>query len=87
MVDRRIITKFDLRLHKFEQSEDDKNIWIRIGPIRYSHNSMIYKYYWKERILKYICRDCFGFVEYIGQICDEREAYSEILTIGSFLDN
>ena len=87
MTNRRIITKSILRLHGFKQTEDDKNIWFRQGTIRYSHDGMTYKYYWKERILKLICLDCVGFVNYILQMTDERKAYSEILTIGSFLNN
>lgn len=87
MAVRRIITKSDLRIRGFKQSETDKNIWIREGPLRYSNSIMTYKYYWKERILKFICRGCIGGVEYAGQFPDERSAYSEILIIRSFLNN
>lgn len=79
MTDRRIITKSTLRLHGFKQTEGDKNIWFKQGTIRHSHDGMTYKYYWKEHILEFICRDCVGFVQYTGQIDDERKAYSEIL--------
>lgn len=87
MYKRRIITKFDLRIHGFNQTENDKNIWFRKGPIRYKNSIMMYKYYWKERILEFICCGCIGGVEYMGQFLDERKAYSEIRTIGSFLNN
>ena len=60
---------------------DDKNIWIKWAPIRHSHNALKYIYHWKERILEYICYDCVGFIEYTGQICNENEAYKEIITI------
>lgn len=84
---RRIITKFDLRLHGFKQMEDDKNIWFRQGPTSYKNSIMIYKYYWKERILEFICCGCIGGVEYRGKFPDEREAYSEIIRIKALLNN
>ena len=81
MSNKRKITKIDLQLRDFKQMVDDKNIWIKWTPIRHSHNALKYIYHWKEHILEYICYDCVGFVEYTGQICNEREAYKEIMTI------
>lgn len=79
MLKKRKITKPTLLLHNFKQLESDKNIWIKRVPIRHSHDALIYTYQWKERILKYTCYDCVGFVEYTGQICNEHEAYKEII--------
>lgn len=81
MSNRRKITKIDLQLHDFTQIVDDKNIWIKWVPIRHSHNALKYIYHWKERILEYICFDCLGCVQYNGQICNEHDAYKEIMTI------
>ena len=81
MSNRRKITTIDLRLHDFKQMSDNKNIWIKWVPIRCSNDALKYTYHWKERILKYTCYDCVGFIVYTGQICDEREAYKEIMII------
>lgn len=81
MLNKRKITTIVLRLRNFKQMADDKNIWIKSVPIRHSHDALIYTYHWKERILKYTCYDCVGFVEYTSQICNEYEAYKEIITI------
>lgn len=81
MLNKRKITTIVLQLHNFKQMVDDKNIWIKRVPIRHSHNYLIYTYHWKERILKYTCYDCVGFVEYTGQICNEYDVYKEIITI------
>ncbi len=78
---RRKISKFNLLLHGFKLSDEDINIWTKRVPIKRSHDVMIYNYHWKERILKYTCYDCIGFVLYTGQIDDEQKAYNEILTI------
>ena len=77
----RKISKFYLLLHGFKLSDEDINIWTKQVPIKHSHDVMIYNYHWKERILKYICYDCIGYVQYTGQIDDEQKAYNEILTI------
>lgn len=69
-----------MQLHNFKQMVDDKNIWIKYVPIRHAHRYLKYTYHWKERILKYTCYDCVGFVEYTGQICNEHEAYKDIIT-------
>lgn len=81
MWNKRKITTIVLRLHNFKQLVDDKNIWIKCVSIRHSHNALIYAYHWNERILKYTCYDCVGFVEYTGQICNEHDVYKEIITI------
>lgn len=81
MSNKRKITKIDLQLHDFKQMVDDKNIWIKRVAIRHSHDALIYTYHWKERVLKYTCYDCVGFVQYTGQICNEHDAYKEIMTI------
>ena len=79
MLKKRKITKPTLLLRDFKQIESDKNIWIKWVPIRHSHNALKYIYHWKERILEYICYDCLGCVQYTGQICNEHEAYKEII--------
>lgn len=79
MAGRRKISKLNLLLHGFKLS-DDINIWIKQVRIKHSHDSMVYKYYWKERILEFICRDCVGFVIHSGQICNEYNIYKEIMT-------
>lgn len=81
MLNKRKITTIVLQLRNFKQMADDKDIWIKCVPIRHSHDALIYTYHWKERILKYTCYDCVGFVEYTRQICNEHEAYKEIITI------
>ena len=81
MLNKRKITTIDLKLHDFKQMVENKNIWFKWVPIRYSHNALKYTYHWKERILEYTCYDCVGFVEYTGQICNEINAYKEIITI------
>lgn len=81
MSNRRKITTAVLRSHNFKQIVNDKNIWIKHVPCHYSHDKLIYTYYWKERILKYTCYDCIGFVQYSGQMYDEYVAYREIITI------
>lgn len=81
MSNKRKITTIDLKLHNFKQMVDNKNIWTKCVPIRQSHDALIYRYYWKERILEYTCYDCVGSVQYNGQICNEYEAYKEIITI------
>ena len=80
MSNKRKITKIDLQLRDFKQMVDDKNIWIKWAPIRHSRDALKYIYHWKERILEYICYDCVGFIEYNGQICNEYNAYKEIIT-------
>lgn len=79
MLKRRKITKPTLLLRDFKQLENDKNVWIKRVPIRHSHDMLIYTYHWKERILKYTCYDCVWSVQYTGQICNEHEAYKEII--------
>lgn len=81
MSNRRKITTIDLKLHNFKQMVDNKNIWTKRVPIEQSYNVLIYKYHWKERILEYTCYNCVGFVQYTGQICNEYEAYKEIIII------
>lgn len=81
MSNKRKITTIVLKLRNFKQMTDNKNIWTKRVPIEQSHNALIYRYYWKERILEYTCYDCVGFVQYTGQICNEYEAYKEIITI------
>lgn len=81
MSNKKKITTINLQLHGFKQMADNKNIWIKWVPIRHSHDALKYTYHWKERILEYTCYDCVGFVEYTGQICNEHEAYKEIMTI------
>lgn len=81
MLNKRKITTITLQLHNFKQKVDDKNIWIKYVPIKHSNDALKYTYYWKERILKYTCYDCVGFVQYTGQICNEHDAYKEIITI------
>lgn len=81
MSNRRIITTIDLRLRGFKQMADNKNIWTKWGSLMDSRDAVKYKYHWKERILEYTCYDCVGFIVYTGQICDEREAYKEIMII------
>ena len=79
MLNKRKITTIVLQLRNFKQMADDKDIWIKCVPIRHSHDALIYTYHWKERILKYTCYDCVGCVQYSGQICNEHEAYKEII--------
>lgn len=81
MSNKRKITAIFLKLHDFKQMPDNKNIWIKRVPIRCSHDSLLYTYHWKDRILNYTCYDCVGFVQYTGQISNEHEAYKEIITI------
>lgn len=76
---KRRITKSTLLLRNFKQLESNKNIWTKWVPIRHSHDALLYKYHWKERILEYTCYDCVGFVQYTGQIYNEHEAYKEII--------
>ena len=80
MANKRKITTIVLQLHDFKQMVDDKNIWLKRTPIKHSNDVLIYTYYWKERILKYICYDCVGFAEYVGKYVNEYEAYKEIIT-------
>lgn len=79
MSKKRKITKPTLLLRDFKQKVEDKNIWTKWVPIRCSHDALLYKYHWKERILEYTCYDCVGSVQYTGQICNEHEAYKEII--------
>ena len=79
MSNRRKITKSTLLLRNFKQLESDKNVWIKWVSIRHSHDALKYTYHWNERILKYACYDCVGFIQYTAQICNEQEAYKEIL--------
>ena len=79
MSNRRKITKSTLLLRNFKQLESDKNVWIKWVSIRHSHDALKYTYHWKKRILKYACYDCVGFIQYTAQICNEQEAYKEIL--------
>ena len=79
MSNRRKITKSTLLLRNFKQLESDKNVWIKWVSIRHSYDALKYTYHWKERILKYACYDCVGFIQYTAQICNEQEAYKEIL--------
>lgn len=81
MSSKKKITTIYLKLHDFKQKVDNKNIWIKWVPLSRSHDALKYTYHWKERILKYTCYDCVGFVQYSGQICNEHEIYNEIMTI------
>lgn len=81
MSNKRKITAMNLKLHNFKQMVEDKNIWTKWVSIRHSHDALLYKYHWKERVLEYICYDYVGFVQYNEQICNEHDAYKEIMTI------
>lgn len=73
------ITKPTLLLHNFVRSEDNKNIWIKKTASNCSYTYYTYKYYWKERVLEIVARDCVGFIIYIVKITNELDIYKEIM--------
>ena len=73
------ITKPTLILRDFKQLESDKNVWIKKTASNCSYTYYTYKYYWKERVLEIVARDCVGFIIYIVKITNELDIYKEIM--------